>query len=457
MKKIIILCNHFAPDNTIAAVRLTKIAKYLYQQDYQVTVIAEKKYNEAIDEILQKDAEGITVFRVENSALINKIVLLYKRLINPLKEKKYNNLNNRMKINPKTGKQEFYPFETAYPFLGSMDYLVELLRQYDLCRMAKVILRQHLNTNYIFTSYGDFFGLFAGKYLHKKTKKIPWIFDIRDAICRYKFTPQYVWWIAKIYENYIWHEAKVITAVSKGICSHIPAQYQKKTFCVTNGYDKNDRDGIQKEKKQDKIMRFVYTGAMYGGLQNLSPLFRNIERLLNENQMDIDKIEFLFAGKESAFEIFKSQAQRYGLDSKCIYYGKITRKEALKLQMKADVLLVSSFDYQTEVSGVITGKALEYMSADKPIIAIINGDIITSELAEIIRSANLGCAYEEAHHQRDSEELYQYLKKKYQELQQIGRVIHKPDKNKLEKFEYWFIAQKMMKIIEKMTREEIVS
>lgn len=448
MKKIIILCNHFAPDNTIAAVRLTKVARHLYQNGYQVTVVAEKKKDEIVDEILQKDAEGIKVVRIENSKRMKKLGAFYKKMIEPVKNKKYDNLDNRMRINPKTGKYEFYPFETAYPMIGSMDYLVEMLRQYDLFRMAKRQLRENAKVDYLFTSYGDRFGMFAGKYLHKKNKTIPWIFDIRDAISHYKFTPQYVRWIAKLHENYIWREADAITAVSKGICSRVPKKYRDKVFCVTNGYDRRDRDGIQTEKRICDKVRFVYTGAMYGGIRNLSPLFENIERLIKEKTADRNKIEFDFAGKESAFEIFKSQAEKYGLDNNCVYYGKVTRKEALKLQMEADILLVSSFDYQTDVGGVITGKALEYMSANKPIIAIVNGDIEHSELAEIIRSANLGFAYEESHHEKDNEGLYQYLLKKYQEFQETGKLEHEPKEEILSKFDYQYIGKQMMKIIE---------
>lgn len=450
MKKIVILCNHFAPDNTIAAVRLTKLARYLYQHGYQITVIAEQKNDEIVDEILQNDAEGIKVLRIANSKQMKRIGAFYKKMIGPIKNKKYDNLDNRMRINSKTGKYEFYPFETAYPMIGSMDYLVELLRQYDLFRMSKHQLRENARVDYIFTSYGDFFGLFAGKYLHKRDRTIPWIFDIRDAICRYKFTPQYVRWVARLHESYIWREADVITAVSKGICSHVPKKYRNKVYCVTNGYDRREREGILSDNRSREQMRLVYTGSMYGGLQNLSPVFGNIRKLIDEKKINNKGIEFLFAGKKSAFEIFESQAKKYNLDDNCVYYGKVTRKEALKLQMEADILLVSSFDYQTDVGGVITGKALEYMSANKPIVAIINGDIEHSELAEIIRSANLGFAYEESHHGKDDKELYQYLLEKYQEFQEKGKIEHEPKEEILAKFDYQYLGKKMMKIIERV-------
>lgn len=442
------ICNHFAPDNMIAAVRTTKIASYLQQHGYEIVVVAEKKENEIEDEILKENAEGISVIRVTNSKAIINIIKLYKKMIEPFKSKKFNNVDNRMRINPKTGKKEFYPFETAYPVIGSMDYLVELLRQYDLALQGRKYLKQITDVDYIVSSYGDYFSIFASKYFHKKHKDIPWIFDLRDSICGYKFTPKYVRWIAKLHENYIWREANCITAVSKGICRRAPRKYWTKVHCITNGYDRKDREGILIDKKRNDKMRFVYTGAMYGGIRNLSPLFGNIRRLMNEGKIKRNKIEFDFAGKESAFEIFKSQAEKYSLGDNCVYFGKVTRKEALKLQMEANILLVSSFDYQTDIGGVITGKALEYMSANKPIIAIINGDIEHSELADIIRNANLGFAYEESHHKSDNIGLYQYLLTKYQEYEEKGELNHNPNEQILSKFDYQYLGKKMLRIIE---------
>lgn len=448
MKKIIILCNHFAPDNTIAAVRLTKIARYLHRHDYDVTVIAEQKRDSIEDDILRKDAEGIKVVRADNSDGMKKLLAIYRKMITPIKSKKYENLDDRVKINRKTGKTEFYPFETAHPFIGSLDYLMEMLRQYDLFRTARKNLDDYAETDYIFTSYGDFFGLFAGAYLHRKQRSTPWIFDIRDAVCRYKFTPQYVRWLAILFEKYIWKEADCITVVSRGIGCHVPKKYRYKVHCVTNGYDRKDREGILAERELNCKLRFAYTGSMYGGMQNLSPVFSCIRKLINEYKMSADKMEFFYAGKESAYEIFKSQARRYELDDNCVYCGRLVRRESLKLQMESDMLLVSSFDYQIGIGGVITGKALEYMSADKPIIAIINGDIEHSELREIIQSANLGFAYEEAYHEEDEEALYQYLSAKYTEFKETGKLEHNPDKQVLKYYDYRYLCKKMMRIIE---------
>ena len=79
MKKILIICNYFAPDNTIAAVRITKIAKYLKRYGYDIVVVAENRQESIKDEILEKDAEDIKVIRVANSNHVKKAFSLYQQ------------------------------------------------------------------------------------------------------------------------------------------------------------------------------------------------------------------------------------------------------------------------------------------------------------------------------------------------------------------------------------------
>ncbi|MDE6621358.1 MAG: glycosyltransferase, partial [Lachnospiraceae bacterium] len=407
-KKILLICNYFAPDNTIAAVRTSKIAKYLKQNGYEVQVIAEKN-TVMEDEILKKDAEGIRVCYAYQSKFYQMFYKKYQEIIQPYKKKRFDNLDNRYRRNSKTGNMEFYPFETAYPFLGSLDYIMGLMKQYDLFLSIKKILRQCKNFDYVITSYGDIFSLFAGQYYHKYHKGTPWIFDIRDAVYRYKFTPCYVSWIAKLYERQIWRGADCILGVSKGICRKAPLKYRKKVHCLTNGYDMPDRDNLSTGRLDQNKLVFTYTGSMYGGIRDLSVLFKAVREAINKGAIDEEGIAFHYAGNDPAYEIFKGQAQKYELGKNCATHGKLSHRDTLELQQQSDVLLVASYDYQNNQGGVITGKALEYMSAGKPIVAIMMGDIQQSELANIIRNTKTGIAYEDAHKEEDYGKLYDYL------------------------------------------------
>lgn len=451
-KKILLICNYFAPDNTIAAVRTSKLAKYLTKSGYKVQVIAEKKNLEIEDEILIRDTEGIKVYYAYPSDLYKRFYKWYSEMIQPYKKKRFDNLENRYRINPKTGNVEFYTFETAYPILGSMDYIVGLLKQYDLFSDIKNFLKRCQGFDYVITSYGDAFALFAGWHYHKYHKEIPWIFDIRDAVYRYKFTPSYVGWIAKIFEKQIWSNADCILGVSKGICKRVPLKYRKKVHCLTNGYDVSDRYALSTKRLDTPKLVFTYTGSMYGGLVNLSVFFKCIMDAVNRGEIDENMIAFHFAGNASAYEIFKCQAQKYGLGKNCVAHGKLSHKESLQLQQQSDVLLVASHDYKDNEGGYITGKALEYMAANKPIVAVIMGDIEHSELADIIRKADLGIAYEEAHKERDYDKLYDYICRLYKEFVQTEQIKHNPDKKELRKYDYRNLCKRLIKIMNQIEK-----
>jgi len=452
MKRILLICNYFAPDNTIAAVRTSKLAKYLHQNGYEVQVITEKKEINIEDELLKLDTEGIKVYYAYQSKFYKRFYNIYHKIIEPHKKKRFDNLENRYKINPKTGHEEFYTYEAAYPILGSLDYIVQLIKQYDLYLSVKKTLRKLDGFDYVITSYGDIFSFFTGKYYRKCHKEILWIFDIRDAIYRYKFTPDYVKWLAKRYERQVWKKADCILGVSKGICKKVPLKYRKKTYCLTNGYDMSDRYHLNTQRLDCSKLIFTYTGSMYGGLVNLSIFFQCVKDGIEQGEIDKDAVEFHFAGNDSAYKIFKNQAQNYNLGKNCVSHGKLSHKDALQLQQQSDILLVASHDYQNNEGGVITGKVLEYMSADKPVIGLIMGDIMHSELADIIRKTNLGIAYEESHNETDYKNLYLYICQKYKEFMCCGRIEHNPNKKELRKYDYKFLCKRLIKIMNQIEK-----
>lgn len=450
MKKVLLVCNYFAPDNTIAAIRISKFAKYLMKYGMEVDCITEKKENCPEDETLKDDVHGIDIIYASNSAAFLKFEQIFTNFIAPFKKKRFSNLSNRKRINPKTGYIEFYPYETAYPILGSMEYLVGQIKQFDLYKSVKKYIKKANDYDCLLTSYGDSFSYFVGKCYHKFHKKAIWIFDIRDAIYRYKFTPPYVSFIPKYYERYIWKNANAIIGVSKGICRRVPVKNRKKVSCITNGYDWTDRKEIDSEKMACNKLILAFTGSMYGGLMDLSVFFCAIADLLEKNVIVQDNIEFHFAGTPSAYEIFHNQAEEYGVGNRCVDHGKLLRQDAMKLQSKSDILLSASYDYEANKGGVITGKIFEYMTSGCPVISIITGDVKNSELADIVRKTNIGIAYEASHHKRDYEQLLRYLEDQYKMKFKNGKVLYAPDVKELRKYDYQELTRKLKRLMDKL-------
>lgn len=451
-KKILLVCNYFAPENAIAAVRTTKLVKYLMREGFDVDVITEKKDKIEIDEMLKQDAEGVQVYYTENSDKCKKICAYYQKFIKPYREKRMMILDNRERINRKTGNVEFYPFETAYPVLGSLDYIFEQARQKDLAREVEKFIRKLGRYDWIITSYGDSFAYFVGKAYKKLYKDVKWIFDIRDAIYRYKFIPDLVRWIPLRYEEFIWKNADAIVGVSHGICNRVPMKYKDKVHYISNGYDDSDVPNI--DTRLSTKMSFTYTGSMYGGLQNLSVFFVVLRKLIDENVFTRNDVEVHYAGKQSAYEIFKSQAKKEKLDEICIYHGRISRKKSMELQRQSDILLLASNDYKDNNRGVITGKLPEYMAACRPVIAIVTGDIENSEVRQIINKTNIGICYEESNKEEDIDRLEKYIYQQYFDIKNNGVSTYRPVESEKVKFKYSEIVQKYIRLIYKLKGEK---
>ena len=191
---------------------------------------------------------------------------------------------------------------------------------------------------------------------------------------------------------------------------------------------------------------------MYGGIRDLSVLFKSVREAINKGDIQEERLQFHYAGNDPAYEIFKSQAQKYELGKNCVSHGKLSHRASLELQQQSDVLIVASYDYQNNQGGVITGKALEYMSAGKPVIALIMGDIEHSELADIIRKTNIGIAYEDAHKQDDYDQLYAYVCRLYKAFIENGKIEYNPDKTELRKYDYRNLCNRLIKIINQIER-----
>ena len=77
MEKVLLVCNYFAPDNTIAAIRLSKFAKYLMEYGIKVDCITEKKENYPEDKLLKDDVHGVHTVYASNSKIFLKYILTF--------------------------------------------------------------------------------------------------------------------------------------------------------------------------------------------------------------------------------------------------------------------------------------------------------------------------------------------------------------------------------------------
>ncbi|MBP0959978.1 MAG: glycosyltransferase [Oscillospiraceae bacterium] len=448
MKKILIACNVFAPDNEIAAVKTTKIAKYLLKSGYDVEVITEKNTYSAFDDHLLKGIEKIKPLYVHPTKSYFILKKLYDKIILPHKKKRFDDTTSkkRLRKNEETGLIETVPFETAYPFFGTIDYMMKIIKEKSLVKNAKKYIKEHKNDyDVCFSTYGRYFGHYIGEYIKKINPEVLWIAEFRDPVYNELFNAPPTRRHAEKFSENVYRKCDRITVISNGMKNLIPEKYRDKTTVLTNGFDRDDKIQDTSFEKKDKF-RFIYTGRMYGGVRKTQRLFEVIKELSDENRIDISDFEFHYAG--TGFKIFESQAKVFGLEKNCVDHGFVSHKKAMELQENSDILIVSTWEYKSQNVGIITGKVFEYMICEKPVIVLVNADFEDVELVSLARRCNIGFAFNEYNLEKDFKDLKEYIVMQYNLFKEGKELFYSPVAEEVEKYNYVNITKQLVNIIE---------
>lgn len=437
MKKILVISEYFAPQNTIAAVRLTKIVKYLNKDnEFNIDVICRENFLGTKDSILEKD--------IENKATI--IVLNKNRILKKLRSK-----FAKIKINKNTVKQKQDIFTKHYKRSLKNKYLLNLswyIYNFESLvfknKAIKYLKKTNINSyTHIISSFGPISCHLIAKFIKSKNNHVFWLADFRDPVLN-DSTPRlfYKWSIN--YASRVCKSANAISAVSEGCLNALFLENFNNKYVITNGYDKEDLGQLANiSYLKNKEMTFVYTGALYSGKSDLFSFFIALNELIEENLIDPLKIKVIYAGSSSAD--FIKQISKF---PDLIYEIKdmLPRDEALVLQRNADFLLLASWNNKNE-TGILTGKFFEYLMMRKPIIATITGDLPNSELFNLITENSLGVCFEEANRDKTHKELKKYLYEQYLIFIKTGSVIYSANQEFVESYDYQRIVSEIKKII----------
>lgn len=295
-----------------------------------------------------------------------------------------------------------------------------------------------------FSTFGPLSSLFCGMYYKKTHPETRWVCDFRDPV-----VVKYVNFLFKPYYAYIQRKAckkaDAIVAVSNGYLERIcKGKFKEKSYMLPNGYDLEDALLKPHCEGRSNQLQITYVGALYGGDRDLSPLFRAISELVEENLIKAEDISLHYAGRE--FHVLEKQAEPYNMKNILVDYGTLTRENCLKLQFGADILLLSTWNNKDEY-GVFPGKILEYMLIGKPIISLTNGDMPSGEITQVIREGHLGIAYEDACDAIDFPKLKEYIKTCYDEIKTGGNIKFSPEQAVLDRYNYDFVIEKLEKIL----------
>lgn len=442
MKRLLVITTAFAPENAIGAIRLSKLTKYLFSLNWDITVIAPKLTdNMKVDETLDcEEIRRIRIIRVPYSKFFNDTYYRKRDKLSGISHKLSAD-SNRSKISAVKAIIARFA-KSIYTSARNADWKKQVFKY------MKSHLKQQ-NYDIVISSYPSKSAHFAAMYAYKKRIAKNWIADFQDPMIYESLNSKFEYKLNEISQKKICTTASIITYVTKNMILKLSKDFsnKEKFHYLPLGFDEDDFDlAGSKRIPESKYLQISYVGSLYGGLRNFSILFKIISELNNEGRIELDKIRIKYAGRD--FSVLYGQAERFGVQEILEDAGYLSRKESIALQAHSDIILVSTWNTENEL-GIIPGKLYECFLLKKPIIAIVNGTKPDSELKEMVNASRLGIAVETMLNNQE-ELLKDFLVNQYNRAIKGVKYTTNINEKYLKSFSYKSIAEELDVIMKEL-------
>ncbi len=380
--KILIVTAFFPPQNSIASLRPYSWAKYWSIAGHEVTVLTTPKKQSSSDSPMPQKFEVIEVpipWLKSLSRLKKSTVLGEPIPLTAMGSKAHKSRSFRVRIgNWFRGIQKTYGIAYGVRMPDPLDL-------WTTCAFDRV---SYQTWDLVVSTAGPY-SVHAPAYkLHKLGLAKQWIADWRDLWVDNHMFPGLIGFrtLERHLERRWCNAATAITTVSQPLADVMTAKYGNKVNVIFNGFDVDDVGSLPSGSifPDDGVERIVYTGSIYAGKQDPSPLFKAIAQLAAESILTTNDIQVLFCGNNANVNEI---AQVEGVADYVKYLGFLPRNQALQLQRDASVLLFLAFESES-AQGILTGKLFEYIHSGTPIWAIGNSQ--DESVAKILGEADCG-------------------------------------------------------------------
>lgn len=374
--KILIISTYFPPQNSIASLRPYSWAKYWTKEGHTVTVLTTQK-QENPQVMLHLPNPGYEAVEIPFPTLLLKVK-------NRHKNSQSSSFSGKIlqSLRENTG-----IFKTC-----RMPDLTDLW-----VRPACAAACEKGPWDLVISTAGPYTTHLVAHRLKKRKLAKLWVADYRDAWSYNHIYPGLFPFniIEKRMESHLLKHADLVTTVSNPLAKDLKNRFQlDKVEVVANGLDVEDLDHIPKDPIfiNDGKFRIAYTGSIYKGKQDPSPLFQSIKSLSENPQTKnlLDNLEVIFAGPNQ--EHLEKQIRQMEISTWVKSIGFISREDSLRMQRDAHALLFLPWN-DTKKDGILTGKIFEYLFSKTPIICIGKKQLEASQLLALEAKAGQ-CLYE---------------------------------------------------------------
>jgi glycosyltransferase involved in cell wall biosynthesis len=361
--KILLVTPFFYPQNVIAVSRVGQWTKYLSRLGHDVTVLTTKKYP-----FWPLD------YKVELPANVKIVEVDYL----PSIVKKILGFSSPQKLNSVARDG---PISALNSFLGKIkSKITHYFDPHDLWIMPAskigLALAEESKFDMIVSSYSPAAAHHVARNIKLKNSNSVWIADFRDLWAKNHLSSRgYLGkTIENIREKFCIQHADVLITISKPLAVVLQDSYpSKKVEVIANGYDPEDYPELVmlNDKKFSPSSQVIisYTGMIYEGKRDPSPLLIAVNELIDSGEIKKDEciVNFYGPSKNVLHKIIHlGDFNRHKFIN---VFDQVGRKASIDIQKKSDILLLLEWS-DVSSRGVLTGKLFEYLVSGRPILGV---------------------------------------------------------------------------------------
>jgi hypothetical protein len=362
--RILIIAYYFPPEThaIMASLRPYSWAKYWGHSGQEICVLTKAKNQETVQQ------------KLGSEVCIEEISPPFSRPKSSLSE------NSSIPTNPQSTLRERLIFFQKKLGAGSLLYSSNLWIFQALKRAIE--LHQENPFDVVVSTYSPPAAhIIAGTL--KKRFDIFWVADYRDlwhdnayTKARFPFA-----WLEKTIENHYTQKADLITTVSSPLAEQLARRFSPSIAIIENGFDPEDQPAENYPFPEDGKIRIAYTGSLYPGKQDPSPLWQALLILGQEKK----RLQILFYTAETA--TIYSGLEPYSLSDIVRVHSLVPREKCLQIQRSVNALLFLDWN-DPNTAGIVTGKIFEYMYSGVFVMAI--GSQGETTASRLIQEAGIG-------------------------------------------------------------------
>jgi len=370
----------FPPRNIIGALRVGKLAKYLRDRGYTVQVLAARAH-ESLTLPLEVPLSSVTY---TEAAPAKGPLDPFVRLLRNSSPERFNAtsgpaatpMNNQRRFISASVREtlSWHYYATFQIPDGHYGWIAGALR-------AGRNLLQQEPADLIYASAPPFSALVVASKLSQEYG-IPWVAEFRDLWVEnpYYEYPRWRRGIDRWLERRTLRSAAGLVTVTPIWADILRRSYAQPVSAILNGYSEEDLPTSVVRTPASDILTIVYTGNIYRGFRDPSPLFQAIAGLGPRRE----KVAVHFYGPSEAD--IDDLARKFGVRDRVFVRPRVSHSESLSLQKNADVLLLMQWNDKKD-EGNIPAKLFEYLAVLRPILFL---GYEAGTVAQMIRERNAG-------------------------------------------------------------------